>query len=603
MRVYAWSWPDESAEQIRRGEEVANVLRVPHALGSALSNRGMDSSAARDLAGQSLQATTEDLGEPQGVEEAAAELLRGARRGRVGIICDYDVDGATSQAILVETLRAILPAASTKPVVVVPERNTEGFGPNARCLNRMVFEGASCVAVLDCGTSSGRLLDRFYASTRIAPVVVDHHPAHADPPPKAGCLVNPWVTGVPDPGQQGTLCAAALTWFVARSLIRQAGLSARETVILRKRITLLAALGTACDMMRLDTPFNRTLIRVGVKLLADPRVRSPGLTGICEAAGLEGDPKADDFAWRIGPRLNAGSRMGESDLAARCLRAKKVRGARKLAEQLDEHNQARRSQSDEAAQELEDSPDLRAFEEGPVNVYLSGVATPGTVGLVASKLVRRFGWPAVALSKRNEGSLAGSGRSTLDFDIGAAVFAALEEGILLSGGGHARACGLEVEPSRTEDLKAFLHEKFREGAGSDGKPKQPTHLIDAVLHGEALAGETMLAIAEAQRRLEPWGPGLRLPIFGVRKCSLDRRPRRRKEHVFMNLASGERRFNAVWWRSPPDWHERLGLDPNGGLPGGRSVHGVEVVGRVALDDWQGRRSGRFEIKDARISPS
>ena len=601
MRPFAWSWPVESTERIRRGREIARALGVPDPVGQVLASRGMDGFAAADIAERSLRASTEAIGDPPGVEEAASRLLAAARRGRVGIICDYDVDGATSQAILIETLRAVLPRKSPDPVVAVPDRNIEGFGPNARCLNQLAHEGVGCVAVLDCGTSSGRLLDRFHATTGIDTIVVDHHPPHADPPPAAGSLVNPWVGNAPDPGEQGTLCAAALAWFVARSVLRQAGMSASGTKILRKRITLLAALGTSCDMMRIDTPFNRSLVRIGVALLADPKVRTPGLAGICDAAGLQRAPSADDFGWRIGPRLNAGSRMGESDLAARCLRETRRRVARKLAERLDEHNRARRALGEEAERELDSSPELESMDHGPVNMYVASAATPGTVGLVASSLVKRFGWPAIVLSEREASSLAGSGRSALDFDIGAAVSAARHQGILIAGGGHAGACGLEVEASRLADLKDFLRERFEEHAATSGGPREPTYVIDAVLQGGALSSESMLAIAEAQRRLEPWGQGLPFPLFGLRNCLPGKRPRNAKGHVFLTFSSGDREFEAVWWRAPPDWQQRIGIDSKGGVrTKGRSSQSVEIVGKVALDDWKGRRSGRIEVKDARI---
>ena len=602
MRPFVWSWPSESTERNRRGREIARALNVPEPIGQVLSNRGLDAFAVADIAERSLRAATEAIGSPPDVEEAAAAILKAAGRGRVGVICDYDVDGATSQAILIETLRAILPGRLHKPVVAVPERNTEGFGPNVRCLNHLASEGVSCVAILDCGTASGRLLDRFRETTGIETVVIDHHPPHGDRPPTGGAIVNPWVSRAADPGEAGTLCASALTWFVARSVLRQAGMTASGTMRLRKRITLLAALGTSCDVMRIDTPFNRALVRKGVVLLADPRSRMPGLSGICDFAGVRRSPSADDFGWRIGPRLNAGSRMGESDLAARCLREQRSRAARSLAERLDEHNSARQALGDKAKQELDSSRLAESFAEGPVNVCVVKAATPGTAGLAASALVRRFGWPAIVLSKREDGSLAGSGRSALDFNIGEAVSAARRDGLLTSGGGHAAACGLELEAARLDDLGRFLQERFSEHAATSGGPREPTYLIDAVLEGEALSERSLLAVAEAQQRLEPWGQGLPFPLFGVRDCVLAKPPRRRKGHVFLGLASDDREFKAVWWSAPSDWQRRLGIDAGRGVsPSGASLPKVEILGRVALDDWAGHVSGRIVLKDARVS--
>ena len=230
---------------------------MPPALAFALANRIADSCDPWDLAAHSLGNCTRQIGEPDHVEQAAGALLEASRTGSMGILCDFDVDGSTSQAILVETMRAVWRGKAPDPVVAVPYRNSEGFGPNERCLNLLQEAGVSCVAVVDCGTAAGALLDSYQESAGIVPVVIDHHPPHRETPPTSGPVVNPWVWRGPAPREQGTLCAAALTWFVARAILRQSGLSAEDTIGVRKRITLLAAIGTACNMMRLDMPFNR----------------------------------------------------------------------------------------------------------------------------------------------------------------------------------------------------------------------------------------------------------------------------------------------------------------------------------------------------------
>lgn len=562
----------------------------------------MSTPEAADLAPKKLIDSTAAMGDPPGVSEAAAKLLDAVRRGPAGLICDYDVDGATSQAILVEALRKVAPHNSPDPVVAVPERNTEGFGPNERCFKDLVQAGVSCVAVLDCGTAAGRLLDRFQADTGIPVLVIDHHPPHGLTPPRLGSLVNPWVSEAPDPGQQGTLCAAGLAWFVGRSILRQSGLAKSDAESVLQRITLFAALGTSCDMMRLDTPFNRSLIRLGVRLLANREVLSPGIAGICEAAGLKGEPTPDDLNWRIGPRLNAGSRMGESDLAARCLRERDSVIARQLAEQLDGHNRDRRALGERAEQELDSPENSREFAKGPVNLHMLESATPGTVGLAASSLVKRFGWPAIVLTKRSGSSLSGSGRSALKFNLGAAVDAAREEGILTHGGGHAKACGVELDASHVREFRAFLHHRFREHTSQNGDIQQPTHVIDAVLDGKSLSNDSLIAIAEAQHRLAPWGEGFKFPLFGARRCSLTRRPRTKNRHVFLTLGSGPTEFEAVWWGAPADWAEALGIGESwGAWPRQDSPCYVDVVGRVELDEWQGRRNGRIVVRNAQAS--
>ena len=596
MRKLSWRWPEDAPKRLDRGAEIARALGVPDVIGQALASRKPGIFDPLALAPRTLGDCTIAMGDPPDTEEAAERLLQAARNGRVGILCDFDVDGSTSQAILVNTLRLVGGPSAKDPEVAVPERNTEGFGPNQRCLDLLAKAGVTCLAVLDCGTAAGALLDEFHKRTGIDIVVIDHHPAHGAQMPTAGVLLNPWAASPTSPGEHGTLCAAGLTWFVARSILRQAGLSREETKSVRQRITLYAALGTSCDLMPLDVPFNRSLIRHGVRLLNDPAARGHGLTELCDIAKVGHPHSADDFGWKIGPRLNAGSRMGESDLAARCLRETNREAARDFARRLDQHNRDRRALGQEARAELASHPDSAAFERGPVNVIVASATTPGTVGLVASELVKQSGWPAIALSERDNGALAGSGRSALEFNIGAAVVDAVKNGIARKGGGHAGACGVEIDSQRLQDLQAFLIERFNEHAANSATPCEPSRVIDAVLKPKHLNADGLLAIAEAQQRLDPWGPGLESPQFGVQQCALVRYKLTANGHLFATLECGGSRFEAVWWRAPQDWQDLLGANAS-------TDRRAELAGSIELDSWNGRHSGRFVVNDARVPPS
>ncbi len=231
--------------------------------------------------------------------------------------------------------------------------------------------------------------------------------------------------------------------------------------------------------------------------MSDPAAVPPGIAAIRETAGLKSEPTADDFGWRIGPR------MGESDLAARCVRERDQARAHELAEELDRLNRLQIDTGKLAAQELEGSPSFKAFAEGPVNVHVSREATPGTAGLVASAIVKRFGWPAFALSDREQGVLIGSGRAALDFNVGAAVSAACEQKILLTGGGHANACGLSLSRNRIGDFEEFVKQRFAEVVKASAVLTEPTYQIDASLDSESLANKSLLVVAEKQRELEP----------------------------------------------------------------------------------------------------
>ena len=592
--AFRWAWPGVSPERVERAAEIERALQIPPALALALAGRPVALSAATDLSDYTLVDSTEAIGEPDGIKEAAQLLIKQARQGCVGILCDFDVDGATAQAILVEALRAVTPPGTKEPPLAIPFRNKEGFGPNERCLDSLRKDGVTCIAVLDCGTAAGPLLDRFHASTGIVPVVVDHHPPHQATPPANGALVNPWVWRKSDPGEQGSLCAAALTWFLARSILRQAGLSAAETASLRKRITLLAAMGTSCDQMRLDKPFNRALVRTGVRMARDPDAVPPGYAALRETIGAKRPPDINEWSWKIGPRLNAGSRMGESDVAARCLRERDPTKARDLASLLDRLNGQRRELGTEASRELDDPAVREGFMTGPVNVHASRSATPGTIGLVAADLVRQFGWPAFGLARRADGLLVGSGRSALRFDVGAAVDAARDAGILQSGGGHAAACGLKVIPERVEDLKDFLMDRFAKHAEGSSEPLEPAHPIDVELKGEFLSDASLLAVADSQRHLEPWGQKLEPPLYGVRACSVAEHRVMNGDHLMLKLASGEQRFQAVWWRPPTNGKRDVVMESNGG-------RGFDLLARIELNEWRELRSGRLVVVDVRPS--
>ncbi len=595
MKEREWQWPDSSSRRLQRGERIARELKAPVAIGEALASRKSDDFDPLALAQRPLADCTASMGEPPGTGAAAATLLRAARTGRLGILCDFDVDGATSQAILVETLRQISGQDDLQPPVAVPERNTEGFGPNPRCLDQLARAGVTCIAILDCGTAAGSLLDAFCEATGIDVVVIDHHPPHGDQPPTAAILLNPWAAAPASPGEHGTLCAAGLTWFVARSMLRQCGLTKDRAKAVLQRITLYAALGTSCDLMPLDVPFNRSLIRHGVRLLGDLAARGWGLSAICAAAKLGQSHRSADFGWKLGPRLNAGSRMGESDLAARCLCATDRDTARELAQRLERHNQERRDLGKQARAELDSRPNTAEFDGGPVNVLVASAATPGTVGLVASELVKKSGWPAIALCERDGRTLAGSGRSALGFNIGEAVVAAVRNGIARKGGGHAAACGVEIDCRRLEDLRKFLAERFEEHAAKAPVPCEPKLVIDAVLRPEQVAADALLALAEAQQALEPWGQGLELPRFGVRQCALRSDRLTANGHLFATLECAGNRFEAVWWNAPEGWQDRLGKNA-------ASARQVELAGAIDLDSWNGRRKGRFLITAARVPP-
>ena len=581
---FAWQGPAAlDPATAERARAIAARLDAPHALGRVLAARGLDEDGAGALRATGLRAATRALAMPPGVRESAARIEAHGRHRPIGLLADYDVDGATSQAILVEALRAAFPQAPA-PVVAVPDRDGEGFGVNRRCLAELAGQGAGCIVTLDCGTASGALLDAFAAESGIEIVVIDHHRPYGDMPPKRATVLNPWVS-TPEPGDLGALCTAGLAWFVAHVLLRNARPEALEDRALRQRMTVLAALGTVCDVMPLTT-FNRTLVRTGVQFAQLAHARTAGLDALLRLARVELPLRSSHFGWQIGPRVNAGSRMGESALAAQCLRATTGEQARPLAARLDAHNAARVEKCRAVDRAIERAEPLAALAAGPVNLIVSDAASPGTAGLAASTLVKRFGWPAAVLCPDGNGALAGSARSALRFNFGDAVSQAVRERLLERGGGHAQACGLNARPENIEALRTFLRAAFAHTC----RGAIPTHRIETGLEDASLDPDTLLHLATSLRSLEPWGNGFRAPMFGAPACTVTS-VRERREHVFLTLASGGHPFPAIWWRAPENWRSRLGLEP---VP--TPCH---IIGHVDLDQWRGRHTARVTITDAR----
>ena len=560
---YRWRWPDGGAGADAGDSAavaLAELVAAPVALGQVLARRGVGRRELERLMQPRLADATEQLGRVPGIEAAAGAVLGHAQRGRVGLLCDYDVDGGTASAVLTWALRAV----GVEPLVVVPDRDEEGFGPQPRCLEELVQAGASCVVTLDCGTQAVDLLNEYRARHGLYPVVIDHHPGEEGSLDE-GVLVNPWLDGGGEASRN--LCAAALAWFLARSVLRQAGLDARSTLRLRRGLTALATLGTVCDVMSLRDPWNRAVVEAGTRYMREGPV---GLRELVELSGIKGPVDAGHCGWQIGPRINAGSRMGNSALAAACLRERDGSRARALAALLDSLNRRRRAAQKRCEEALPGNP-------GGVSVVVAEDGNPGIAGLLAGTMVRRFGWPSVVVAPRRDGLLVGSGRSSCGLDLGAAVRDARREGIVQEGGGHAAACGLTVARDRVADLEGFLGGRLPADAA-------PELVIDAELDSAALSG--LEALARAERSLEPWGQGFERPMYGVRRVVLEDARETARGHAMLRWRSGDVRFAGVWWSPPPDWEDRVRSGP------------CSLAGEAELNEWRGRVEGRLVIRNA-----
>ncbi len=509
--------------------------------------------------------------------ERVARAVAGAER--VGLIGDYDVDGATSTALVGRYLRSL----GAEVHVEIPDRLTDGYGPNAEALGRLAAAGCRLVLTLDSGTTA---FEALAAGRRLGleVVVVDHHAAEAQLP-DALAVVNPNRQDQASPLKHLAAVGVAFVVLVAvgRALRAAGHFASRPEPSLLDRLDLVA-LGTVCDVVPL-TGLNRAFVHQGLKVAG--RGGTVGLDALARVAGLEGVGKARDFGFVLGPRLNAGSRTGRSALAARLLLTDDPSEAAGLAERLHELNGQRQATVRLVLEAAEREAAEQARADLPVLVVAGDGWHQGVVGIVASRLVERYHRPAFVIGIDN-GTGKGSARSTGGFDIGAAVIEARRRGLLLKGGGHAMAAGLTVEAGSLPAFASFVRQCHADHSGGAAPAPEPLEL-DAALSVAALG--TPLAIEV--ERMAPFGAGNQEPRFGLADARLVEARPVGEGHVSCQLAgpAGGGRTKAIAFRVGGTPLAEALLRGVGGC-------GLRLAGRLRVDRYRNREQASFQIEDA-----
>ena len=451
----------------------------------------------------------------------------------IAIFGDYDVDGATAAALLLRFLSAV----GAKPRLYVPDRLREGYGPNAPALLELRRQGVTLVVTVDCGMAAHEPLAAA-AAAGLEVIVVDHHLGRDGLPP-ARAVINP--KRLDDTGGLDHLAAVGVAFLLAvdvNRLLRRAGwYAARAEPDLRQWLDLVA-LGTVCDVVPLYG-INRAFVTQGLKIMS--RRGNPGLRAIGDAAGLTGPATARDLGFVIGPRINAGGRVGEADLGARLLATDDPEEARRLALRLDALNRERqaieRSVLNAALSQL-----VGDATNGPLLMAVGDGWHPGVIGIVASRLVDRFQRPAVVVGL-NGAQGVGSGRSLPGLDLGSAVNAAAQAGLVIKGGGHAMAAGFTIDAARLDAFFSFLSERL----AIDSRTKARLRLlpVDAVL---TLAGAAGLP-AGVFAALAPFGSGHPEPRFVLPDVHLSQVRPVGGDHLRCSLEDGaDTRLPAIAFR-------------------------------------------------------
>ncbi|MCL6684711.1 single-stranded-DNA-specific exonuclease RecJ [Sphingomonas alba] len=387
--------------------------------------------------------------------DKAAERLADAveKQEAVTIFGDYDVDGATSSALLVLLLRRLGLEAGT----YIPDRLMEGYGPSGDALVRLKQSGADLVVTVDCGAQAFAALEAA-ADASLDVIICDHHQCAAELP-KAYAVINPNRLDESDDGAaHGHLAAVGMAFLLGVALVRELRKRGRFTQSAEPSIIDLldlVALGTVADVARLKT-LNRAFVTQGLKVMSGGK--NLGLASLAEAARLVKAPSCRDLGFALGPRINAGGRVGKSDLGVRLLTSTDPEEARTIAVELDRLNEERRAIEMLVTEAAEQQSAEHAAD--PVVIVSGKGWHPGVIGIVAGRLKEKLHRPTIVIAEDEDGTGKGSGRSISGVDLGAAVLAAKDNGLLIAGGGHAMAAGLTVAPSGVEALRAFLCERL-----------------------------------------------------------------------------------------------------------------------------------------------
>lgn len=512
-------------------------------------------------------------------DRAAARIAAAiAAREKVAIFGDYDVDGAASSALLCRFLRHF----GLEAEIYIPDRIFEGYGPNPAAIRQLVENGARLIVTVDCGSTSHESL-KVAADLGVDVVVIDHHQLGAELPP-CHALVNP--NRQDDLSGQGHLCAAGVVFLVLVATLRElrkAG-DGRERMLDLLSWLDLVALATVCDVVPLKG-LNRAYVVKG--LIAARHMLNPGLAALFRVAGLNGPVTPYHLGFLIGPRINAGGRIGDAALGSRLLTLDDAARAGEIAVRLDELNKER--QAMEAAMLAEaEAEALAEYGNGAgaaVIVTANDGWHAGIVGLLASRLKDKFRRPAFAIAFDANGRGTGSGRSINGFDLGRMVRAAVENGLLVKGGGHAMAAGLTVERANLGPLRHFFEESASNAVST--LVADPALKIDAAV---SASGATP-ALVEKLEAAGPYGAGHPQPVFAVPAHRLrDSRPVG-TTHVKVTLeAMDGTRLEGIAFRAAETPLGDFLMKERGSM--------IHVAGSLSLDHWQGAQRVQLRVIDA-----
>jgi single-stranded-DNA-specific exonuclease len=559
----------------RQALAISQQFQLPEIIGRLLDARGISADQVDTFLDPKLASSLPDPAHLLDMDIGVARLIQAIQgQEKIAVFGDYDVDGATSSALLARYFKAV----GAEHQIYIPDRISEGYGPNIPALEKLQQDGAKVVVTVDCGTTAYEPL-AFAKENKLDVIVVDHHVAEAGLP-DAVAVINP--NRLDEVSEHGQLAAVGVAFLLAVALnrgLREAGYFKDTPEPDLMQWLDIVALGTVADMVAL-TGVNRALVVQGLKVMI--KRNNAGLSALADVARMDEAPSTYHLGFLMGPRVNAGGRVGESYLGAQLLATDSAEEAFNIAQKLDAYNTERREIEDIVLQE---ALAMAENQKAGSVVFIAGQGWhPGVIGIVASRLKERYGLPACVLTIA-EGKATGSGRSITGVDLGACVIAARQAGILSNGGGHKMAAGFSLEEDRLEDFKAFLSERIGKQIEEEGIV--PTINIDGAISVE---GATM-ELVEVLQKLAPFGTGNAEPRFAFSNVRIAKSDVVGVNHVrcFLSSLDSKKQLAAIAFRCV-DTELGQALLKHKGLP-------LHIVGRLRENNWQGRSSVQLLIDD------
>ena len=557
---------------------IAQHLGVPDVLGRVLAARGVGIDEAEAFLDPKLRDLLPDPSHLLDMDKAVARIVGAINGGeKIGVFADYDVDGACSASLLVRFFAAL----GRDLLVYVPDRIAEGYGPNTPALLKLKEQGVSLVLTVDCGTTAFSPL-KDAADAGLDVVVIDHHVAEPMLP-DAVAVVNP--NRLDETSPVGQLCAAGMVFMLIIAVnraLRDAfwyGEGHGEPDLMK--MLDLVALATVADVVPL-TGVNRALVRQGLAVMA--RRENPGIAALADISRLDELPEAWHLGFMLGPRVNAGGRVGEAGLGVKLLTTNDKDEATGIAMRLDQYNSERREIEAAVLNAAMAQAERQAEADAPLILVASEGWHPGVIGIVAGRIKETFNRPACVVSIEN-GLGKGSGRSVRGVDLGPAVIAAHQAGHLVNGGGHAMAAGFTVAGERLDDFRRFLTDHIENQLA--GAVLAPDIGIDGALSPEGATVEFIDSLNDAG----PFGAGNPRPRFVLPAVAPINARIVGTDHVscFLAAPQGGPRLKSIAFRTAGTPVGEALLNARGGA--------LHVAGHLNVDTWQGDRKPQLIVED------